>query len=66
VDFRGFYADGDVVVVEETMTATAAGVPYVNDYCFVFELVGDRIHRVREHMDTARGHRQLAGVSTVR
>ncbi|MEV0826849.1 nuclear transport factor 2 family protein [Nonomuraea rubra] len=62
LDFRGFYADGDVVVVEETMTATAAGGgTYRNDYCFVFELRGGRIHRVREYLDTAAGHRMLGG-----
>lgn len=60
VDFRGFYADGDIVVVEETMTATLADDrPYANDYCFVFELRDGRIHRVREYMDTASGHRQV-------
>ncbi|MGP4104077.1 nuclear transport factor 2 family protein [Nonomuraea sp. KM90] len=60
--FRGFYADGDVVVVEETMEATlAGGNAYRNDYCFVFELRDGRIHRVREYMDTARGRRMLEG-----
>ncbi|MGG7569725.1 nuclear transport factor 2 family protein [Streptomyces sirii] len=39
VTFPGLYADGDRVIVEETMTATLAnGNHYVNDYCFVFEL----------------------------
>ncbi|MGW4536019.1 nuclear transport factor 2 family protein [Nocardia sp. NPDC004340] len=60
VDFRGFYADGDRVIVEETMSATLAnGNAYRNDYCFVFELRGGLIHRVREYMDTARGHRDV-------
>ncbi|MEQ4719759.1 nuclear transport factor 2 family protein [Nonomuraea sp. B19D2] len=60
VDFRGFYADGDVVVVEETMQATLAnGNAYRNDYCFVFELQDGLIHRVREYMDTANGHRMV-------
>ncbi|AFT99594.1 nuclear transport factor 2 family protein [Nocardia brasiliensis] len=58
--FRGFYADGDRVTVEETMTATLAnGNAYENDYCFVFELRDGLIHRVREYMDTARGHRMV-------
>ncbi|MFI7633388.1 nuclear transport factor 2 family protein [Nonomuraea sp. NPDC049400] len=62
VDFRGFYADGDVVVVEETMQATLAnGNAYRNDYCFVFELRDGLIHRVREYMDTANGHRMVFG-----
>ncbi|QFU90409.1 nuclear transport factor 2 family protein [Amycolatopsis sp. YIM 10] len=62
VTFHGFHADGDRVVVEETMTATLAnGNHYENDYCFVFELRDGLIHRVREYMDTARGHRQVFG-----
>jgi uncharacterized protein (TIGR02246 family) len=62
VDFRGFYVDGDRVVVEETMTATLAnGNAYRNDYCFVFELRDGLIRGVREYMDTARGHRDVFG-----
>ncbi|WP_219469846.1 nuclear transport factor 2 family protein [Nonomuraea rhizosphaerae] len=62
LNFRGFYADGDVVVVEETMRATLAnGNAYRNDYCFVFELRDGLIHRVREYMDTANGHRMVFG-----
>ncbi|MFF0295469.1 nuclear transport factor 2 family protein [Kitasatospora sp. NPDC004614] len=64
VAFRGFHADGDRVVVEETMTATLAnGNHYANDYCLVFELRDGLIHRVREYMDTARGHRMVFGDS---
>ncbi|WP_312881983.1 nuclear transport factor 2 family protein [Streptosporangium album] len=64
VDFRGFSADGDVVVVEETMQATPAnGNVYRNDYCLVFELRDGLIHRVREYMDTANGHRMMFGDS---
>jgi ketosteroid isomerase-like protein len=62
VEFRGFYADGDRVVVEETMSATLAnGNAYANDYCFVFEVQGGLICRVREYMDTARGHGDVFG-----
>lgn len=62
VDFRGFYGDGDRVVVEETMSATLAnGNVYANDYCFVFEVQDGLICRVREYMDTARGHRDVFG-----
>lgn len=62
VTFHGFYADGERVIVEETMTATLAnGNHYANDYCFVFELQHGLIHRVREYMDTARGHRMVFG-----
>ncbi|WIX88096.1 nuclear transport factor 2 family protein [Amycolatopsis sp. DG1A-15b] len=62
VTFTGFHADGERVIVEETMTATLAnGNHYANDYCFVFELRDGLIHRVREYMDTARGHRMVFG-----
>ncbi|GAA5100102.1 nuclear transport factor 2 family protein [Nocardia iowensis] len=62
VDFRGFYVDGDRVIVEETMSATlATGNAYSNDYCFVFELRDGLIYRVREYMDTTRGHRDVFG-----
>jgi ketosteroid isomerase-like protein len=65
VTFHGIYADGERVVVEETMTATLAnGNHYANDYCFVFELRDGLIHRVREYMDTARGHRMVFGEET--
>ena len=62
VTFHALHADGDQVVVEETMTAKLAnGNHYANDYCFVFELRDGLIHRVREYMDTARGHRLIFG-----
>lgn len=62
VTFRGFYADGARVIVEETMTATLPdGRPYKNDYCFVFELENGLIRHVREYMDTAAGHRMVFG-----
>ncbi|KZB88202.1 nuclear transport factor 2 family protein [Amycolatopsis regifaucium] len=66
VEFRGFHADGDTVVVEETMTAELAdGSRYSNDYCFVFVLRQGAIHRVREYMDTAKGHRQLVPIGRI-
>ena len=62
VTFRGLYADGSTVIVEEAMTATLAnGNAYTNDYCFAFELQAGLIHRVREYMDTARAHRMVFG-----
>ncbi|WP_019928533.1 nuclear transport factor 2 family protein [Nocardia sp. BMG111209] len=62
VEFHGFYVDGDRVIVEETMSATLAnGNTYRNDYCLIFELRDGLIHRVREYMDTARGHRAVFG-----
>jgi hypothetical protein len=62
ISFRGVYADGDVVIVEERMRATlAGGAPYENDYCFVFTVAGDRIREVREYMDTRKGWRMVFG-----
>jgi ketosteroid isomerase-like protein len=60
LEFKGFYGDGDVVVVEQRLKATLAnGAPYDNDYCFVLELENGLIRRVREYMDTAKGHRMI-------
>jgi ketosteroid isomerase-like protein len=62
IDFRGFYADGQTVVVEERMQATLAnGRKYDNDYCFIFELVDGKISEVREYMDTQRGKECIFG-----
>lgn len=62
IAFRGVYADGDVVIVEERMRATLpGGKPYENEYCFVFTLAGDKIREVREYMDTRKGWRMVFG-----
>jgi ketosteroid isomerase-like protein len=61
-EFRGFYADGDIVVIEQRLRATLAnGNAYDNDYCFVLELENGLIRRVREYMDTAKGNRMVFG-----
>jgi ketosteroid isomerase-like protein len=61
-DFLGFYADGNVVIVEERMRATLAnGRHYDNDYCFVFELEDGLIKVMREYMDTAKGFHMVFG-----
>jgi ketosteroid isomerase-like protein len=60
VTLHGFHEADERVVVELTMTATlASGNHYANDYCLVFELEDGLIHRVREYVDTARGHRMV-------
>jgi ketosteroid isomerase-like protein len=62
ISFRGVYADGDTVIVEERMRATLpGGAPYDNDYCFVFVVAGGRIKQVREYMDTRKGWRMVFG-----
>lgn len=64
IEFRGLYAEGRTVIVEETMRARLKpdGRPYENDYCFIFEFdAAGRVHRVREYMDTLRGQRLILG-----
>ena len=62
VEFKGMYADGNTVIVEERMRATLSnGGSYDNDYCFFFALSGDRISFVREYMDTQRGAKCIFG-----
>lgn len=52
-EVRGVHGDGDTVVVElVNRSTTAGGRPYENEYCFVFELRDDKIHAVREYVDT--------------
>ncbi len=62
IEFKGVYADGNAVVVEQRMRATLAnGRHYENDYCFVFEMEDGLIKIMREYMDTAKGHRMIFG-----
>lgn len=61
-EFHGFYADGNIVVIEQRLRATLAnGNAYDNDYCFVLELDNGLVRRVREYMDTAKGNRMVFG-----
>jgi uncharacterized protein len=47
------YGDGDTVILELTNRGKLAnGRDYENEYCFVFELEGGKIRRVREYVDT--------------
>jgi ketosteroid isomerase-like protein len=63
-EFHGFYADGNIVVIEQRLRATLPnGNAYDNDYCFVLELENGLIRRVREYMDTAKGNRMVFGAS---
>ena len=48
-----FIADGDYVAVEARgSNVTKAGVPYNNNYCFVFRLADGKLAEVTEYMDT--------------
>ncbi len=52
-DFAEPLVDGDRVVLEWRVRAnSAAGVPYDNTYCGVFEITEGRIAAVREYLDT--------------
>jgi len=44
------------VIVEHRLSATLPnGRPYVNDYCFVYEVRDGKAWRIREYMDTRGG-----------
>lgn len=46
-------ADGDFVVVQARGQAvTKEGLPYNNEYCFVYRIEGGRIKEVTEYLDT--------------
>ena len=61
-EFRTVAAEGDVVVVEHRLSATLPnGRPYVNDYCFVYQVRDGKVWRIREYMDTRGGWAQVFG-----
>lgn len=46
-------ADGDYVVVEARGQATTQhGLPYNNEYCFIYRFENDRVKEVTEYLDT--------------
>ena len=52
-EIRRVYADGDVVIIELTNRGKLAnGRDYENEYCFIYEIEGGKIRRVREYVDT--------------
>jgi hypothetical protein len=51
-EIQNVHADGDTVIVECVNRGTAmTGKPYENEYCFVFEVAGGKIHAIREYVD---------------
>jgi uncharacterized protein len=51
-DIQKTYCDGSTVILELVNRGTSAtGKPYENEYCFVFELAGGKIHAIREYVD---------------
>jgi len=59
---RSMVSEGGVVVTEHRMSATLPnGRPYVNDYCFAYEVVDGQVTAIREYMDTRGGWSQVFG-----
>jgi len=51
-EIRKTYSAGDAVIVELTNRGKVFnGKDYENEYCFVFELEGGKIRRIREYVD---------------
>lgn len=56
-EIKRVYGDGDTVILELTNRGKLAnGRDYENEYCFVFEVEGGKIRRVREYVDTQKAH----------
>jgi uncharacterized protein len=59
---RSIVSEGNVVLAEHRMSATLPnGRPYVNDYCFAYEVADGRVTAIREYMDTRGGWLQVFG-----
>jgi len=59
---RSIVGEGNVVLTEHRMSATLPnGRPYVNDYCFAYEVADGRVTAIREYMDTRGGWLQVFG-----
>ncbi|HTY96957.1 MAG TPA: nuclear transport factor 2 family protein [Solirubrobacteraceae bacterium] len=62
---RTMVSEGDVVLTEHRMSATLPnGRPYVNDYCFAYEVADGRVTAIREYMDTRGGWLQAFATGT--
>lgn len=52
-EIKKTFCDGDTVIIELTNRGKVSnGKSYENEYCFIFELEGDKIRRIREYVDT--------------
>lgn len=61
-EFRSMAAEGLVVFAEHRISATLPnGRPYVNDYCFAYEVRDGKVQHIREYMDTRGGWAQVFG-----
>jgi uncharacterized protein len=51
-EIRRAHCDGDSVILEMTNRGTApAGLPYANDYCFIFDIDDGSIKAITEYTD---------------
>jgi len=61
-ELRSMVAEGGLVLAEHRLSATLPnGRPYVNDYCFAYEVADDQVTAIREYMDTRGGWQQVFG-----
>jgi ketosteroid isomerase-like protein len=61
-ELRSMVSEGDLVLTEHRLSATLPnGRPYVNDYCFAYEVADGRVTAIREYMDTRGGWLQVFG-----
>ena len=61
-ELRSMISEGDLVLTEHRLSATLPnGRPYVNDYCFAYEVDDGRVTAIREYMDTRGGWLQVFG-----
>jgi hypothetical protein len=62
-EIRKVHSTPSAVIVELTnRSETAAGRPYENEYCFVFDVEGGKIRAIREYVDTEKAAAILAQV----
>jgi ketosteroid isomerase-like protein len=61
-ELRSMVGEGELVLTEHRLSATLPnGRPYVNDYCFAYEVAEGRVTAIREYMDTRGGWFQVFG-----
>ena len=60
--FGAVVAEGNIVVVEHRLSAELPNKRrYMNDYCFIYEVVDGKVRAIREYMDTRGGWAQVFG-----
>lgn len=65
--FTAMVAEGHTVFAEHRLSATMPdGRPYVNDYCFAYEVRDGKVTQIREYMDTRGGWAQVFGAGAGR